>query len=74
MTTGRPGRPRGPAGGQAGVVFFTALEESVAGGATPMHAYGDALTSILPWQVACYVAAAGLMLLLPRAAETIAEA
>ncbi len=63
----------GQVGGAAGiaalgVVFFGALERSVAGGATPLVAYGDAFASILPWQIACYVAAATLMLLLPKRA------
>jgi hypothetical protein len=53
-----------------GVVFFGALEASFADGAGPLIAYGDALASILPWQVACYVAAAALMLLLPRRASS----
>ena len=47
-----------------------ALEASFADGARPLIAYGDALASILPWQVACYVAAAALMLLLPRRAAS----
>ncbi|MCY7341375.1 MAG: MFS transporter [Pseudonocardia sp.] len=51
-----------------GLVFFDALGSSLATGATRLTGYSDALASILPWQVACYVAAAALMLLLPRAA------
>jgi EmrB/QacA subfamily drug resistance transporter len=55
-------------GGAAGVailglVFFQALHG--AGGATPLAAYSAAFAAILPWQVACYGAAAALMLLLP---------
>lgn len=56
-----------------GVLFFTALEESFTGGARPLIAYGDALISILPWQIACYVVAAALMLLLPRRADSHEE-
>lgn len=51
-----------------GVVFFGVLETAFAEGATPLRAYGAALAAILPWQVACYVVAAALMLLLPRRA------
>ena len=55
-------------GGAAGVailglVFFQALHG--AEGATPLAAYSAAFAAILPWQVACYLAAAALMLLLP---------
>lgn len=55
-------------GGAAGVailglVFFQALHGR--GGATPLAAYSAAFAAILPWQVACYLAAAALMLLLP---------
>lgn len=51
-----------------GVLFFNTLDASLTDGVAPLIAYADALTSILPWQIACYVAAAGLMLLLPRRA------
>jgi EmrB/QacA subfamily drug resistance transporter len=51
-----------------GVVFFGALKTSFTDGATPLNAYSDAFTSILPWQIACYVLAAALMLLLPQRA------
>ncbi len=51
-----------------GVVFFGALDTSLTGGATPLASYSGALNAILPWQIACYVAAAALMLLLPRRA------
>lgn len=65
----------GQVGGAAGVavlgvVFFAALGTSSTDGATALIAYADALTSILPWQVACYVVAAGLMLFLPRRAAS----
>lgn len=68
----------GQVGGAAGVavlgvVFFGALEGSFADGASPLIAYGDALASILPWQVACYVVAAALMLLLPKRAASPQE-
>ncbi|MFC9970949.1 MFS transporter [Spirillospora sp. NPDC127200] len=53
-----------------GVVFFTRLEDALTAGATRPAAYGDAFTTILPWQVACYVVAAALMMLLPRRAQT----
>ncbi|MFI6596086.1 MFS transporter [Nonomuraea sp. NPDC050536] len=53
-----------------GVVFFTRLDDSLTDGASSLIAYGDALTAILPWQVACYIAAAALMLLLPKHAQT----
>lgn len=56
-----------------GVVFFGALETSFTDGATSLIAYGDAFTSILPLQVACYVVAAALMLLLPRRAASPQE-
>lgn len=56
-----------------GVVFFTRLESSFTDGDDALVAYGDALTAILPWQVACYVAAAALMLLLPRRANASHE-
>ncbi|WP_165781244.1 MFS transporter [Streptosporangium minutum] len=56
-----------------GVVFFTRLESSFTDGDGALAAYGDALTAILPWQVACYVAAAALMLLLPRRANASHE-
>lgn len=55
-------------GGAAGVailglIFFQALH--AAGGAAPLAAYSTAFAAVLPWQVACYLAAAALMLLLP---------
>ncbi|WP_329430654.1 MFS transporter [Streptosporangium sp. NBC_01495] len=52
-----------------GVVFFARLEGSLTDGGTGLIAYGDAFTTILPWQVACYLAAAALMFLLPRRAN-----
>ncbi|MEV0829426.1 MFS transporter [Nonomuraea rubra] len=53
-----------------GGVFYARLDGSLRDGAPGLLAYGDALASILPWQVACYVAAAALMVLLPRNART----
>ncbi|GAA2397579.1 MFS transporter [Nonomuraea africana] len=52
-----------------GVAFFTRLAGSFSEGATSLLAYGDAFATILPWQIACYLAAAALMLLLPRRAN-----
>ncbi|MFH8350347.1 MFS transporter [Streptomyces sp. NPDC018045] len=49
-----------------GVGFFSTLDETSAAGAPPLTAYGDALSSVLPWQITFYVVAAALMLLLPR--------
>lgn len=51
-----------------GTVFFTRLTGRSADGATVLVAYGEAFVAILPWQVACYLAAAALMFLLPRRA------
>jgi MFS family permease len=88
VLTGVPGKDAGAAGGVLttvgqvgnafgvavlGMVFFTRLESSIAGGATGLIAYGDAFATILPWQVACYVAAAALMFLLPRRANAVHE-
>ncbi|MCG5220210.1 MFS transporter [Streptosporangium sp. KLBMP 9127] len=56
-----------------GAVFFAQLESSFTGGATRLTAYGDALTTILPWQIACYAAAAALMFLLPARANAAHE-
>lgn len=50
-------------------MFFARLEGSLTDGGTGLIAYGDAFTTILPWQVACYLAAAALMFLLPRRAN-----
>lgn len=50
-------------------MFFARLEEAVTGGAATDLAHTAAFTAILPWQVACYVAAAALMFLLPRRAS-----
>ena len=66
-TVGQVGNALGVA--VLGVVFFTRLESSFTDGGTALIAYGDAFTTILPWQVACYIAAAALMFLLPRRAN-----
>ncbi|MDA0563333.1 MFS transporter [Streptomonospora sp. S1-112] len=52
-----------------GAVFFARAADSAAGGATQLTAYSEGLSAILPWQIACYVAAAPLMLLLPARAQ-----
>lgn len=53
-----------------GLGFFTAL-----GSARPrssdLDRYAGAFTAILPWQVGCYLAAAALMLLLPRGTRPV---
>ncbi|MGV9309733.1 MFS transporter [Nonomuraea sp. NPDC003727] len=53
-----------------GVVFFARLDGSLRDGASGLVAYGDALATILPWQIACYAAAAALMFLLPKNTHT----
>jgi EmrB/QacA subfamily drug resistance transporter len=68
-TVGQIGNAAGVA--VLGVLFFAALDDSFADGSAPRDAYGEALTAILPWQIACYVVAAALMFLLPgRPAES----
>ncbi|PZG45101.1 MFS transporter [Spongiactinospora gelatinilytica] len=77
VLAGVPGRDAGVAGGVLntvtqlggalgvavlGSVFFARLDAAPSGPA----AYADALATILPWQIACYLAAAALMSLLPR--------
>ncbi|WP_049558359.1 MFS transporter [Nonomuraea sp. SBT364] len=84
VLAGVPGRDAGAAGGVLttvtqignalgvavlGLVFFTRLEDSAAGGEGGPAAYGAALGAILPWQAACYAGAAALMFLLPRRAR-----
>ncbi|WP_254392726.1 MFS transporter [Streptomyces buecherae] len=66
-TVGQLGNALGVAA--LGAVFFAALETGADRGAGPLAAYGDALVAVLPWQAACYCAAAALMMLLPRAAR-----
>jgi predicted MFS family arabinose efflux permease len=70
-TVGQVGNALGVA--VLGVVFFTRLESSFADGGTGLIAYGGAFTTILPWQAACYIAAAALMFLLPRRANSSHE-
>jgi EmrB/QacA subfamily drug resistance transporter len=82
ILAGVPGKDAGSAGavlttvtqigGAAGVavlgaVFFDSLNDQAA--ASPLDAYSGALLTILPWQAACYVLAAILMLLLPAHAD-----
>lgn len=70
-TVGQVGNALGVA--VLGVVFFTRLESSFTDGGTSLSAYSDAFITILPWQVTCYIAAAALMFLLPRRANTSHE-
>lgn len=78
ILAGVPGRDAGAAGGvlstvnqlggalgvaALGTVFFDAVVPG-----PPARAFGDALAHVMPWQVAAYLAAALLMLALPRAA------
>ncbi|RJL33159.1 MFS transporter [Bailinhaonella thermotolerans] len=80
VLAGVPGRHAGTAGGVLttvtqlgnalgvavlGSVFFARLDDAPA-----PPPYGDALAAILPWQIACYVAAAALMFLLPKTAAS----
>ncbi|MEV5599179.1 MFS transporter [Streptomyces sp. NPDC052496] len=89
VLAGVPARDAGAAGGALttvgqvgnavgvavlGVGFFASLEASSAAGSPPLAAYGEAFSAVLPWQVAFYVAAAALMLLLPKHAHALAEA
>lgn len=53
-----------------GVVFFADLDGALADGTTRLTAYADAFAAILPWQIAFYVVAAGLMMLLPKRAAS----
>ncbi|WP_223260457.1 MFS transporter [Paenibacillus ihbetae] len=53
-----------------GVLFFSRLNSSFTVEENQLIAYGDALTFILPWLIACYVIAAALMLLLPAKAAS----
>ncbi|NRQ40842.1 MFS transporter, partial [Nonomuraea sp. NN258] len=85
VLAGVPGKDAGAAGGVLttvgqlgnafgvavlGAVFFARLETSLAAGAAPLTGYAEALTAILPWQIACYLVAAALMFLLPSRAQT----
>ncbi|WP_033023250.1 MFS transporter [Streptomyces rimosus] len=54
-----------------GVLFFAELDTSASAGTAPLTAYGDAFASVLPWQIAFYVAAAGLMMLLPKHTDAL---
>lgn len=83
VLAGVPGRDAGAAGGVLstvtqlggaagiavlGTVFFAALAQPGSPSAAGLPAYGQALATVMPWQVGAYVVAAALMLLLPRAA------
>ena len=82
VLAGVPGRDAGAAGGLLstvnqigaaagvavlGTVFFTALD-SPSAGASRLHLFGTAFTAVLPIEIALYLLAAALMLLLPRTA------
>ncbi|HET9900103.1 MAG TPA: hypothetical protein VFR46_03405 [Actinomycetes bacterium] len=59
-----------------GTIFFAALDDAFAASGqaaavTPLESYSQALTVILPWQIACYLVAAALMLLLPSRAASV---
>ncbi|WP_030672159.1 MFS transporter [Streptomyces rimosus] len=86
VLTGVPARDAGAAGGALttvgqignavgvavlGVRFFAELDTSASAGGAPLTAYGDAFASVLPWQIAFYVAAAALMLLLPKHTDAL---
>ncbi|WP_017586118.1 MFS transporter [Nocardiopsis ganjiahuensis] len=88
VLAGVPARDAGAAGGvlttvtqvgnalgvaALGAVFFARLEHALAAGTAEPAAYADALAATLPWQCACYVTAAALMLLLPRHADADQE-
>jgi len=83
ILAGIPGRDAGAAGGvlttvnqiggAAGVavlvtLFFSALGQPRAHGASRLEGFSHALATILPWQVGLYIVAALLMLLLPKKA------
>lgn len=80
VLAGVPARDAGAAGGvlstvtqiggavgvaALGTVFFARLEDALAGGSSAAAAHTHALAAVLPWQVACYAAAAVLLFLLP---------
>ncbi|MBD2760881.1 MFS transporter [Yimella sp. cx-573] len=85
VLAGVPGRDAGAAGGvlstvnqlggaigvaALGTVFFSALTEPATSG---LKAHGHAMASVLmPWQLACYLAAALLLTLLPKVAAPAA--
>jgi len=87
VLAGVPGRDAGAAGGLLstvnqigaaagvavlGTVFFTALDSPPAG-TSPLHVFGSAFAAVLPVEIALYLLAAALMLLLPRAASAHSE-
>lgn len=67
-TVGQVGNAAGVA--VLGILFFGVLNTALASGEAPLASYSAALGAILPWQIACYVAAAALMLLLPQRATS----
>ncbi len=82
ILAGVPGRDAGSAGGLLstvnqigaaagiavlGTVFFSSLGRS-SGDADQLQAFGSAFAAVLPFEIAFYLVAAALMLLLPRAA------
>lgn len=82
VLAGVPGKDAGAAGGVLstvnqiggaagvavlGTIFFTALDHPDAGG-SQLHVFGNAFAVVLPVEIALYLVAAALMLLLPRAA------
>jgi MFS family permease len=83
VLAGVPGRDAGAAGGVLttvnqiggatgvailGALFFTTVANATEAGQGPLTAYSSALAATMGWQIACYLVAAALMLLLPRAA------
>ncbi len=86
VLAGVPGRDAGSAGGVLstvneiggaagvavlGTVFFATLDD--ARDAVTAQPFGDALAAVMVWQVALYLLAAALMVLLPRAATRDGE-
>jgi EmrB/QacA subfamily drug resistance transporter len=97
ILAGVPARSAGSAGGALstinqiggsigvaalGTLFFTHLTNAATAGSGPAASFGEAFAAVLPWQVALYLVAAGLMTLLqassqpsdPRNAEADVEA
>jgi EmrB/QacA subfamily drug resistance transporter len=88
VLAGIPGKDAGAAGGvlstvnqvggaagiaALGAIFFTALD-SPADGASRLDVFGAAFAAVLPFEVALYLLAAVLMLLLPRTAGAVNSA
>lgn len=83
ILAGVPGRDAGAAGGvlstvtqiggaagiaALGTLFFARVDAGATAAGAPLAVFGDAFAAVLPWEVALYLLAAGLMLLLPRTA------